>query len=440
MMSGVIDYFRLLIHQRLYSEDRIIKYRQKHLKKLYAYAVKNSPFYRELYQNRQLDRMENFYELPVINKQMMMDHLSELNTIGADKDELIQFALDMEISKNYSGYFKNNYVVGLSSGTSGNIGIYITSRKLTQRLPFVFLARSGIPLSLLPFNILFFLRINSQAFEDINAPFIKLKYMSTMTDIHKVVIAMNDRKINVLMAPPSFLRQLLPMADSIHSKPKLIMTYAEVLTVEDRELLKNKFGCKVIEIYQASEGQMASSCKCGNLHINEDLVYIELYDQNNNEIKDSSRIASKMIVTNLVNYAQPLIRYEMNDLIQLGEKCPCGSNFRTINKIVGRSDDILHFYSKDSQEIVCVFPDLFARWIITQSDNIREFRVVNTKVNTIEVTIDLLRTQPGIEEDLKKRLCSELLAYDILSPDIVIKCSPISLPADKNKFKRFIRY
>lgn len=437
-MFGMIDFFRLLIHQRLYSKNRIVKYRQKQLKKLYTYAAKKSPFYRELYRDKPLGCIEDFYKLPLINKQIMMDHLSDLNTIGADKEDLVAFALEAERNQKDGGYFKDSFVIGLSSGTSGNMGIYITSKKLTQKLPFVFLARSGIPLSLLPFHILFFLRVNSQAFEDINAPFIKLKYMSTMTDIHKVVAEFNNRRINVLMAPPSFLRQLLPMVDHIQTKPKLIMTYAEVLTDEDRELFKNKFACKVIEIYQASEGQMASACKCGNLHINEDLVYIELYDQNNNEITDCSSIASKMVVTNLVNYAQPLIRYEMNDLIQLGGKCPCGSNFRTINKIVGRSDDILHFYGKDNHEIVTVFPDLFARWVITQSDNIREFRVVNTKINEIEVTIDLLKEQLGIDASLKNRLYAELLTYEIPYPKIDIKCAAISLSPDKNKFKRFV--
>lgn len=438
-MSGLIDYFRLLIHQRLYSKDKIIRYREKHLKKLYAYAVRKSPFYRELYQNKTFDSMESFYKLPLINKQVMMDHLSDLNTIGEEKKDLLQFALEAEKNQAYRGYFKDKYVVGLSSGTSGNVGIYITSKKLTQKLPFVFLARSGIPLSLLPFNILFFLRVNSQAFEDINAPFIKLQYMSTMTDIRRVVDQINERRINILMAPPSFLRQLLPIAGQIRKKPKLVMTYAEVLTVEDRELFKNKFGCKVIEIYQASEGQMASACKCGNLHINEDLVYIELYDQDGNEITDCSQIASKVIVTNLVNYAQPLIRYEMNDLIQLGGKCPCGSNFRTIDKIVGRSDDILYFYGRQNREIIHVFPDLFARWIITQNDNIREFRVVNTKINEIEVTIDLLKEQTGIDASLKNRLLDELLPFGIPCPKIDVKCASIELSPDKNKFKRFVR-
>ena len=153
-------------------------------------------------------------------------------------------------------------------------------------------------------------------------------------------------------------------------------------------------------------------------------MYIELYDEQGREVNDTATIPSKMIVTNLVNRAQPLIRYEMNDLVRLGAKCPCGSNFRVIKQIIGRSDDIL---------------DLFARWVITQNPNIREFRVVNNKINQVTVTIALFREEPEAGPDLKARLLAELSGYRVPAPEIEVVCAPISLPVDKNKYKRFRR-
>jgi phenylacetate-coenzyme A ligase PaaK-like adenylate-forming protein len=171
---------------------------------------------------------------------------------------------------------------------------------------------------------------------------------------------------------------------------------------------------------------MASTCHYGNLHINEDLVYIELYDEQGREVNDTATIPSKMIVTNLVNRAQPLIRYEMNDLVRLGEKCPCGSNFRVIKQIIGRSDDILSFSGDGEREgegegeIIHIFPDVFSRWVITQNPNIREFRVVNNKINQVTVTIDLFREEPEAGADLKARLLAELSGYRAPSPEIEI--------------------
>jgi phenylacetate-coenzyme A ligase PaaK-like adenylate-forming protein len=48
------------------------------------------------------------------------------------------------------------------------------------------------------------------------------------------------------------------------------------LEPETKALLAGAFQAPVVEIYQASEGQIASPCRCGKLHINEDLVYVEL--------------------------------------------------------------------------------------------------------------------------------------------------------------------
>ena len=97
------------------------------------------------------------------------------------------------------------------------------------------------------------------------------------------------------MAPPSFIRQLLPYFKQINVKLKKIITYAEVLSEADKEQFQRIFKTNIIEIYQASEGQIASACKHGHLHINEDLVFIELYDENNQLITKPNIVGHKMI-------------------------------------------------------------------------------------------------------------------------------------------------
>lgn len=208
----------------------------------------------------------------------MMENFNDLNTCGLDLKKVTEYAIEKEIAKDYTGYYLDEYVIGMSSGTSGNKGIYITPRSMTKRLPFVFLARGGIPLKMLPFRILFLLRVFSQGFADINAPMINLTYRSTMTNPEELIEIINREKINIIMAPPSMLRILMGLKDKIKVKLKLIVSYAEVLEMEDKEKISKIFDVDIHEIYQASEGQMASTCKHGNLHINEDLVFVELYD------------------------------------------------------------------------------------------------------------------------------------------------------------------
>jgi len=444
LIQGIWDFLKLRRNRSRLDQRGITQYQLREIKRLLAYSMEYSSFYRNLYKGLPVESMEDFFALPTINKQIMMDHFNELNTCGLDKDRVLDFALEKEKNKEYEGYYLDRYVIGLSSGTSGNKGVYITPRTLTERLPFVFLARSGLSLKHLPFRILFLLRVFSQGFKDINSPFIKLDYMSTMTDPEMIVAALNEKHINIIMAPPSLLRLLIPLEPKIATKLKQIVCYAEVLETEEKERLSAIFGAPVVEIYQASEGQIASACKCGNLHINEDLVYVEIYDEDGRPVDRPGVAGSRMLVTNLVNYAQPLIRYEMNDMIVLGEGCPCGSQFRVVKRIIGRNDDIPVFRTNEGH---CrqVFPDLFARWIITASDRIREFKVVQQREDEVTILVDLLKGEDPEEEQnedriviegLKAKIAAELAEFD-LHPAIHIVKTEIELPQDRSKYKRF---
>jgi len=441
-LRGLRDY--RLLNRNLYrlNEAEVKMMQEKLLFEAVNHALEHSGFYRSS-GVLSVTSMEDFYRLPVINKKIMMDNFNDINTCGLDFDEVKEFAVQKELAKDYTGYYKDEFVIGLSSGTSGNKGIYVTPKSLTQRLPFVFLARGGIPLKMLPFNILFLLRVFSQGFADIRAPFINLTYKSTMTDLNELVALINREKINIIMAPPSMLRILMMHADDIKVKIKLVISYAEVLEEEDKKKIAKVFRTRVHEIYQASEGQIGSTCRCGNLHINEDLVFVELYDENDKPVVTPGVVARRMILTNLVNRAQPLIRYEMNDVIVLGEKCPCGSSFRVIAKVIGRNDDLLVFQDSKGQK-VHVFPDLFARWIITGYDRIREFKVTQHSDSTLSIMIDIPEVSAGLAEAdqtaqaLADTVSERLREFNIDSrPTVTV--GAIALPENKSKYKRFER-
>lgn len=449
-IRGLRDY--LLLNRNLYvlNEAKVKGMQEKLLFEAVNHALEHSSFYRRSGMTS-VASMEDFYRFPIINKKIVMENFNDINTCGLDYDETKAFAVQKELAKAYSGYYKDEFVVGLSSGTCGNKGIYVTPKSLTQRLPFVFLARGGIPLKMLPFNILFLLRVFSQGFADIRAPFINLTYKSTMTDPKELVALVNREKINIIMAPPSMLRVLMMHAGDIKVKIKLVVSYAEVLEEEDKKKIAKAFGTRVHEIYQASEGQIGSTCRCGNLHINEDLVFVELYDENDKPIVTPGVVARRMIITNLVNQAQPLIRYEMNDVIVLGEKCPCGSSFRVISSVIGRNDDVLVFRNSQGEE-VSVFPDVFARWIITGDDRIREFKVTQHSDGNLSIVIDIPGAGSGLEMDataglaeadqtaraLTNTVSERLREFDIDSRPVVT-VGVIPLPDNKSKFKRFER-
>jgi putative adenylate-forming enzyme len=433
------DYSTLRWRFRRWTAQDIRRHQWREVDKLLHLVRSKSPFYRDLYAGRDVRSLEDFASLPTIEKQTMMEHFDALNTAGLKLEAVTEYAVKKELDRDYLGYYENEYVVGLSSGTSGARGIYVTPRALTERLPGVFLARSGIPLRLLPFRILFLLRVFSQGFDDIRSPVVSLTYMSTMTDVDEIVRRMNDERTNILMAPPSFLRTLAPSAQALREKPRLIVSYAEVLEAESKAKLEAAFGCPVIEIYQASEGQIGSTCSHGTLHINEDLVYIELLDEAGAVVDRPGVVARRMLVTNLVNTVQPIIRYEMSDLIELAEPCPCGSTFRTIAKVLGRQDAVFEFRAADGT-LRPVFPDVISRWIITASDGLREFRAVQDADGDVDILVEpeAGADADSVRETVEVRIRSELAALGIRNP-VRIQCGPVPLPPESSKLRRFVR-
>ena len=82
-----------------------------------------------------------------------------------------------------------------------------------------------------------------------------------------------------------------------------------------------------------------------------------------------------------------------------------------------------------------VYSDLFSRWIITTSDDIREFQVKQVEVGKLEITLDVQHT---FETSLiKDRLDKELGALGLVGT-YTFNVEKLALPKHLNKFKRFI--
>lgn len=437
-MNGLWDAFRLFYHRRWLSEKKLQRYQLKKLNQLIQYAKKHSDYYQHVIPFDSLSSLDQFEEIEQLNKQSLMENFDSINTLGYQLSDVMEYALNKEQKKDYYGYYQDRVVVGLSSGTSGNKGVYLTDRKLTKKLPFVFLARSGIPLKLLPYRISFFLRVFSQGFQDINSPLVKLQYIHTMSESGVMIEKIRRQRSNVIMGPPSLLRKLLPYKDELKKTVKLIVSYAEVLEKAQKSEFEREFNAKVIEIYQASEGQMASACPQGSLHINEDLVYVELYDETGQKVSEPGKVAS-MVITNLVNYVQPLIRYQMNDMIRLKETCICGSSFRVIDTIVGRSDDVFYFLNQKSHRIP-IYPDIISRWIITATDNLLEFQAIQKVDGHIRLQIQC-RDEQMFDTEVEKIRTN--IQNHALEYEVVINLEFIHRRFDQDKsslkHKRFLR-
>ncbi|MBU1752347.1 hypothetical protein KKG56_00560 [bacterium] len=125
-------------------------------------------------------------------------------------------------------------------------------------------------------------------------------------------------------------------------KPIGIISTGEVLYPERRELIESVFNCKVFNRYGSREvGLVASECsEHKGMHVNAENVYVEFVKKDGTPALYGEM--GEIVVTDLCNYATPLIRYKIGDVgSPSGEICPCGRGLPLMEMIEGRTSDFI---------------------------------------------------------------------------------------------------
>lgn len=184
-----------------------------------------------------------------------------------------------------------------------------------------------------------------QAWENIGAAVIPMSSGNT----ERQITLMKDFGSTVLVSTPSYAMYMCEVAERMGVMDQLKLKYgvfgAEASTEEMRAELEKRWGILVTENYGLSEiiGPGVSgecTCKCG-MHINEDLFYCEIIDPDTGEVLPDGEWG-EMVITPLKKQALPLLRYRTHDITRIHrEPCACGRTLPRMEKIAGRSDDML---------------------------------------------------------------------------------------------------
>jgi phenylacetate-coenzyme A ligase PaaK-like adenylate-forming protein len=166
-----------------------------------------------------------------------------------------------------------------------------------------------------------------------------------------------------------------------------IATSAEVLTPRVRARVHEAWGVAVRDTYGATEyAPIASECEQGNKHLFEDGAIIEVVDEAGRAVADGSA-GARVLLTVLERHTQPLIRYELSDVLRLKPgRCACGRPFRMVDEIEGRIEEILEFPRRAAPgERVAIHPNIFhellervpaAGWQVVQRPGALDIRFV----------------------------------------------------------------
>jgi phenylacetate-CoA ligase len=121
---------------------------------------------------------------------------------------------------------------------------------------------------------------------------------------------------------------------------KAIIAYGEMLPHGTRELARDLWNAGLYDVYSASEiGSIAFQCPDHTgLHVQNEHVYVEVLNDDGSPCAPGE--SGRVIVTDLHNFAMPLIRYDLRDHARLAGPCPCGRGLPVIEEILGRSGQV----------------------------------------------------------------------------------------------------
>jgi phenylacetate-coenzyme A ligase PaaK-like adenylate-forming protein len=144
------------------------------------------------------------------------------------------------------------------------------------------------------------------------------------------------------------------LAGNMNISPIKVISSGEHLSDSVRKRMTDAFGCRVVSSYISTEaGSIANECMHGHMHINDDWVIVEPVDKENKPVA-SGKTADKLLMTNMCNFIQPFIRYEITDrIVYHDEGCACGNPSPWV-VVEGRTHDILYFRNENG--IVKIMP------------------------------------------------------------------------------------
>ena len=162
-------------------------------------------------------------------------------------------------------------------------------------------------------------------------------------------VSLNRFRPRIIYAYPAplalFSEYLRDSGKEIHRPASAILT-AEPLLENQRRVIEETLGCRVFEHYGSREFAMiAGECeRHQGLHLNPAVAFVEFVPVEGAEVEGLHEI----LVTDLLNYGMPLIRYRINDCALKGaEACACGRGYPLIRQITGRTTDVFHLPNGD---------------------------------------------------------------------------------------------
>jgi phenylacetate-CoA ligase len=206
-------------------------------------------------------------------------------------------------------------------------------------------------------------------------------YLPIATDVEAQSRWLQEVNPDILLTYPANLDALLT---HMHHEGLTLPRLREVRTVSGtvspalRERCRQILGAPITDLYSAQEvGVIALQCPdSGLLHVQSEDLRVEVLDEQGQPCREGE--VGQVVVTDLHNFAMPLVRYALRDWAEVGPTCPCGRGLPTLRRIMGRTRNMAM-----SPEGKRFWPVLETRRMLEVIPHLRQYQFEQTAVDSI---------------------------------------------------------
>jgi phenylacetate-coenzyme A ligase PaaK-like adenylate-forming protein len=381
----------------------ITRRQRERLAALVAHARTHSPFYAERYHGLSAG-LTPIEELPPVTKRELMDRFNDWVTDREVRRSEVEYWIGdlSHLGQDYLG----RYLICTTSGSSGTPAILVLDHRELAVMNGLGYARALF--NLLSTRILWtiartggrsaavfatgghFLGAALMARRQHAMPWRANRYrlFSALSPLSEIVDALNAYQPGLLSAYPSALLLLAQeqIAHRLHIHPAFLGSAGETLTAAARHQIESAFACPIIDLYNATEVNGSTFvCREGAMHYSGDWFIFEPVDEHQRPVP-LGQPSYSLLVTNLANYIQPIIRYELGDSVtMMPGRCACGSAFPHF-RVEGRTDEILSVSAADGTQVKLL--PLALETVVEETPGLRRFQLIQTGPRTLSLRLE----------------------------------------------------
>jgi phenylacetate-coenzyme A ligase PaaK-like adenylate-forming protein len=425
----------LRLSRGLTSQERLPRaelaaLQQRALEALVRHAVARSPYYRE----RIGDGPVRLERLPVLDKATLMERFDDIVCDRRLRRDALLEHLD---GLDRDALLEGEYRVMTTSGSSGTKGLYVYDRA----------GWAAICAQLLRYNDWTGVRpsiprrriaaigggapthMTRRVADTMAVGLHRMLRLAVTMPLGEIVERLNAFRPDALNAYPSMAMLLADeqRAGRLRLSLRALSTSSELRTPEMTAAIEDAFGVRASDLYGTTEGLWAATCGHSGHHLFEDLTLVENVDEDGRPVPDGER-GARLLVTNLHNRVQPLIRFEVSDVVTLDpEPCPCGRTLRRMHAVEGRADAVLRLPGAGAAR-VAVHPLQFG--VITADRGVREFQVLQ-RGDGVRVRVVARGGEPpeAVAARLRERVGARLTSLGVREPAVEVElCERLERP------------